>query len=57
MIAVGTILFELAAPILIVSSGLHSVFVIVALVFHLNVFLTMRIAFWHLWVFYPALFL
>jgi hypothetical protein len=55
--AAMTAAFELCAPALLLVPGAHPWFAISALAFHLGVLLSMRISFWHLWLFFPPLFL
>lgn len=55
-IAFMTIVFELGAPMLILWPSSHVWFAAIAIAFHLGVLAVMRISFWHLWVFFPALF-
>ncbi|MEY4544679.1 MAG: hypothetical protein RL685_874 [Pseudomonadota bacterium] len=57
LVGVGTGLFELGAPLLLFWPSLHRSFAIIAFAFHMGTLGTLRISFWHLWVFFPALFL
>ncbi|WP_375771001.1 hypothetical protein NR798_08895 [Archangium gephyra] len=52
----ATAAFELGAPVLLLWPGMHVGLALMAVTFHLGVLLVMRISFWHLWVFFPALF-
>jgi hypothetical protein len=52
----ATAVFELGAPALLLWPTMHVGLAVMALTFHLGVLLVMRISFWHLWVFFPALF-
>jgi hypothetical protein len=54
--AVATAVFELGAPALILWPAMHIWLAFMALAFHLGILLVMRISFWHLCVFFPALF-
>ncbi|KFE68869.1 HTTM domain-containing protein [Hyalangium minutum] len=49
--------FELGAPALVLWPAMHPWLAVMAISFHLGVLLLMRISFWHLWVFFPALFI
>jgi uncharacterized membrane protein YphA (DoxX/SURF4 family) len=55
--AMATAVFELGAPALLLWPAMHPWLAVMALSFHLGVLLLMRISFWHLWVFFPALFI
>jgi Vitamin K-dependent gamma-carboxylase len=57
VLSAATAAFEFGAPALLLWPSMHLWFAVVALIFHLGVMLFMRIAFWHLWVFFPALFM
>ncbi len=52
----ATAAFELGAPALLLWPGMHVWLALMAVTFHLGVLAVMRISFWHLWVFFPALF-
>lgn len=54
--AVATAAFELCGPFLLLWPRMQPWFVIMALVFHMGVMAVMRISFWHLWIFFPAIF-
>jgi len=56
-IGVFTLVLELFVPFLLLFPALAPVFVILSLGFHLGTYLTLRISFWQLWIFYPALFI
>jgi hypothetical protein len=56
-VGVGTGLFELGAPALLFWPALHRPFALIAFAFHMGTLSTLRISFWHLWIFFPALFL
>lgn len=57
LVAVGTGLFELGAPVLLFWPSLQRAFAVIAFTFHMGTLTTLRISFWHLWIFFPALFL
>jgi hypothetical protein len=53
----ATAVFELGTPTLMLWPAMHPWLAVMAISFHLGVLLFMRISFWHLWVFFPALFI
>tara|TARA_Y100001968_G_C19422580_1_gene752595 strand:+ start:671 stop:1450 length:780 start_codon:yes stop_codon:yes gene_type:complete len=56
-IAKFSLLFELFLPTLLIFPSFHHIFALLAFLFHISIYMTLRISFWHLWIFYPALFL
>ncbi|WP_037908087.1 HTTM domain-containing protein [Actinacidiphila yeochonensis] len=55
--AVATGVFELLAPVALVSRTVFICFLAIALVFHFATWLTLGISFWFLWILYPGLLL
>ena len=55
--SIGALLLELLLPFLLFFPSLHPLFAFLALSFHLATYGMFGISFWHLWVFFPALFL
>ena len=55
MAGTGTIIFELFAPVLLFLPNGFVYLSISAFLFHMATYAFIRISFWHLWVFFPAL--
>lgn len=53
----GAVLFELAFPVAYFAGVSHAALGIAGVMFHLCVYCVMRLSFWFLWGFYPALFI